>query len=308
MLKRHRSRFFCLSVLIWSSVVSAGAETTNELESNENDEELGDSLVLSIFCILFCSCILFIGSAIAYFSCAEDALMRDLRQNATITEAKILESKLLRGKQHRVFVEYRYMEAGGYVTVVRKTVVVADSDISEIEHPHRQVKIHVELEEEFHVDSNSGLTFDDAVFDELPQKFIKICVLTEHPRSGVPLGQVNRILQRRCSTSMLVTTLLILALFCLYVGLSPFDLFRTSAWGIEIWSVLILLGMGIVEILAVYLFLHDAFQKSLSDEYLEGGEMLVKLEDEETLATISTGGSFSDGSPPPSIVVIGGII
>jgi hypothetical protein len=281
-------------------------ETTSELEPNENDEEMGENLVLSIFCVLFCICILFIGSAIAYFSCAEDALMRDLRLNATITEAKILESTLLRNRQHRAFVEYRYMEAGGYVTVVRKPVVVAESDISEIEHPHRQIKIHVELEEKFQVDSSSRLSFDDAIFDEPPQKFIKICVLTEHPRSGVPLGQVDRILQRRCSTSMLVTALLILALFCLYIGLYPLEMFRTSGLGLGGWSVLILLGMGIFEILGVHILLHSTFQKSLIDEYLEGGEMLVKFEDEETLATISTGGSFSEGTSPPSTVIIVG--
>lgn len=283
----------------------SSSETTSEMELNENGEEMGESLVLSIFCVLFCMCILFIGLAIAYFSCAEDALMRVLRQNATITEAKILQSNFLRGNQHRVFVEYRYMEAGGYVTVVRKIVVVAESDISEIEHAHHQVKIHLELEEQFRVDSSIDLSFDDAIFDEPPQKFIKICVLAEHPKSGVPLGQVDRILQRRCSTSMLVATLLILALFCLYIGLYPLKLFRTSALGLGVWSVLILLGMGIVDVLGVYVLLHNTFQKSLNDEYLEGGEMLVKLEDEETLATVSTCVSFSERTSPPSTVIIG---
>ena len=178
-------------------------------------------------------------------------------------------------------------------------------------HPHRVVHVHVELPTE-ELKEGPPLSFDggsDAVFHEHTDTMCidLLVLLPEHPNSAIPKRQVARdLMGKKWPTITLVVFLTLLTWFCANLGLSNALLFQPDdpnqqwSWNRVLGlSLALTAGLLVIACVVVLYFGTDQFAAALREEYLEGGETMVKLDD-ETLATMSTASLFWDEWASPS--------
>lgn len=298
-----------------------------------------ESYTVSAFAFVFGICISLVAVAYTYFSILEDALLRKFKREGTTVEGRVLPGDLSfvrhvvpsnsnKGTaEYAAQVQYRFHQqktcSDGYTSIVRKQIKALDSDFYRASRERQQrrgsnniVQLHVELSTEDLMES--AFSFEqgsDVVFQEHPlsQQYIQLLLLPEHPHSAVPKRQLLRDIQakRWIPTAWLALVLVLLSCFCVHMGLSNIVALRAAARACEYLLVLALaitVGLLAVDCVLVHWFCYEVFTEALTSEYLEGGEMMVKLDD-ESLATVSSclseEGAWSprnDIKNPPSVV------
>jgi hypothetical protein len=310
---------FSLSVTATETNSPSGAEGIAAVGS------AAESYTLASFAFFFGICISLVPVVIIYFSLLEDALLRKFNREGTSVEGQVVSGDLSlvrhmqqscsqQGKTEYVAqVQYRFHEVNGYTSIVRKHIKALDSDFYQTSQEGKDrhgsnniVQLHVELPDEELNISDLCKHFDngsDVVFQEHPlgQQYIQLLLLPDHPHSAVPKRQVAREIQwnRWLPTALLGMGLVSLSGFCVHMGLSnallvgnngelATSLMMTSSWtrmqGLAMAATLALL---LVDVLLIKWSCHNLFTEALAAEYLEGGEMMVKMDD-ETLATLSS--------------------
>ena len=284
-----------------------------------------ESYTLASFAFLFGISISLVSVAIIYISLLEDALLRKFDREGTTVEGQVVAEDLSlvrhmpqsfsqKGNTEYVAqVQYRFHEVNGYTSIVRKHIKALDSDFYQTSKERNErhgsnniVQLHVELPDDELSESDLCKHFDngsDVVFQEYPpdQQYIQLLFLPGHPHSALPKQQVARELQgkRWLPTAMLGIALVSISGFCVHMGLSnalmvgnntelATSLMMTLTWtrllGLTMAATLALL---LVDGLLINWFCHNLITEALTDGYLEGGEMMVKMDD-ETLATMSS--------------------
>ena len=300
-----------------------------------------ESYTLASFAFLFGICISLVPVVIIYFSLLEHALLRKFTREGTVVEGRVVSGDLSFARhmpqscsqqgntEYVAQIQYRFQEVNGYTSIVRKHIKALDSDFYQTSQEQNErygsnniVQLHVELPDEELNESDLCKHFDngsDVVFQEHPssQQYIQLLLLPDHPNSAVPQQQVARETQgkRWLPTALLGIGLVSLSGFCVHMGLSNAlvvgsnDDLTTSLETNLTWTRLLGLATAatltllLVNVMLINWFCHNLFTAALYAEYLEGGEMMMKMDD-ETLATLSSCFSedwfFTPNSPTSS--------
>jgi len=259
----------------------------------------------------------FMTVALAYFSHLEDALLQRFQREGQTVQGQVRGDITFVRNLNNNTAEYAaqaqyHAHCDGYTVTIRKQVKCPLTDFyrpppQERSGSNLTVQIHVELSNEELAASQLSFDGSEAVFQEHPsveQKYIQLLFLPEYPNSALPQRQVERDMSSSYTawrpTVLLGVFLVLLTCFCIHMGLSNVllavgsrnNFTRSGVWGMGLLATTILF---LVDALLVSWLCHDMFTGALQEEYLEGGEMIIKVDD-ETLATMSTYDCYSINS------------
>jgi hypothetical protein len=262
-------------------------------------------------------CISFVGIIICYFFLLEGMLMRTYYYDGIPIEGRIKNVTFFRStgrnseSEYTAELDYRYQDIGGYSTVVHKQIKVLDSDLSNLREKEKvtqklesgdRIVIHIDMqdfEKEFHSDC-SDQSSDKNVLDM--SVHLEVVLIPYHPNSGVPKFLVERSFEAssRFKTAAIIGFLFLTSFVSVHWGVtaSQLDISASSLSNFYL-SLLVTLSFWLIIAVPVHCFLRKLLEKALIDEYLEGGDTLIKLDD-ETLATMSSRSASScEGDPLP---------
>lgn len=284
--KYYAFYWYNIIVLLWC-IHRAAATDEKEMSSETTDS------IPALVHYFFGTCVSLVSTVFAYAVVTEYRLMKHYESKGRCVEGRIIDWRYSRrlfnenDDEYDVAVDYRYLEVGGYTTVIRKQLKCRRSElyISD-DSQHEFVKVCVEVDNVF--------SFEEALFDRPNHRRIQLLLLDDYPNSGIPKSTVRDAsrAQRKTTTLAFFILLLLLATFCYFLGLATifpsFSLLKLIAISIAATALLCSLEAFVLWGLCRW----RRWDSVLTAEYLEGGEVLVKV-DSETLGTLSTSESMS---------------
>ena len=211
-----------------------------------------------------------------------------------------------------VTVDYEYIDRSGYSSTIRKRIQCTSTDIykhSDEESPCELVQVQFDRDDkdrennyknennnnnrvvdndmENNRDDRQQFSFTQMTF-ESPQShfsYVKLLLLEEYPQSGLSKNflRVNNV-RKQIPILCFIAFLGILTEFCMYLGLQAIVESRSVRFQQSMFLTLALLVVGL---LCSHLGFGSYVTKLLHEEYFEGGEMLIKVDD-STIGTVST--------------------
>jgi hypothetical protein len=272
-------------------------ESDHARETIENEE----LYVIAVLSVLLSICISLAGVLISYFYILEDRLMQAYKSDGLAIQGRVRQVQFFRRTgshsepEYKVHVDYKCSEVGGYTTIVRKEMTAYASDWSypkqneksclERQSSHRVI-VHIDLQDfERELDSECSSTASMEALNEPAN--LEVLVIQNYPNSGIPKCQVDRTFtfEKRWPTLTLICFLFGASLLCIFWGLSNCD--TVASPSIFKLSVILNVGCWLIGVVLIHIFLRPTLDNILEEEFLRGGNTLVKLDD-ETLATLSS--------------------
>lgn len=273
----------------------ATAETDTTKSEMVGVSSATEDSVSSVLHFFFAICVSLVSTMFAYVAASEGKVMKTYQTKGRSIEGRILDWKYSRripnenDDEYDVTVDYKCIEVGGYTTVIRKQLKCRRSELYIADDSqHEFVKVCVELENVF--------SFEEAMFDRPNRQRIRLLLLDEFPNSGIPQRTVRDAMRlgRRAPVLACILLLLLLTAFCVFLGLATL-IPANSLSGLTVIALSLAAAttLCLVEYLVLWgTCLYYKMDSVLTSEYLEAGEMLVKV-DTETLGTLSTCESMS---------------
>lgn len=276
-------------------------EGTSEALPISDDLTLDERFAVATFSVFVAICISLAGVLICYFFAMEDSLMRLYQAEGEVVHGRVLEAQRFPcvgaepEPEYKALVDYKYLEIGGYTTMIRKEMHICNSNLrcsndqDEKQHSRQRVIIHIDLQD-FERELDTQLSDEESAVAIYDPKELEVVVLPNYPKSGLPKYHIDRSFTfvKRRPTYALVCSIFATSFFCIFWGTSTInpDYGTSPLTNISV-SIIINVTLWIIDAILIHSFFRTFLHKALAEEYLIGGDSMVKMDD-ETLATLSS--------------------